>query len=101
MQSVAELARLADEAVADFVRSCAMPTSRGQNSYEFCYTLSSPTKPAPANQPRATGPHLTRSRWDQSSRMVRRRKALPITESELRLIAAAAIIGLSKRPKKG
>jgi hypothetical protein len=31
----------------------------------------------------------------------RRRKALPITETELKLIAAAAIIGLSRTPKNG
>lgn len=31
----------------------------------------------------------------------RRRSALPITETELKLIAAAAIIGLSRIPKKG
>ena len=31
----------------------------------------------------------------------RRRSALPMTETELKLIAAAAIIGLSKRPRKG
>jgi hypothetical protein len=32
---------------------------------------------------------------------VRSRRALAITETELRLIAAPAMIGLSKRPKKG
>src|SRR5262249_29763905 len=32
---------------------------------------------------------------------LRRRKALPTTETELKLIAAAAIMGLSNRPKKG
>jgi hypothetical protein len=31
----------------------------------------------------------------------RNRSALPTTETELRLIAAAAIIGLSSRPKNG
>jgi len=31
----------------------------------------------------------------------RNRSALPITDTELRLIAAAAIIGLSSRPKNG
>src|SRR5207302_4063411 len=31
----------------------------------------------------------------------RSRSALPTTETELKLIAAAAIIGLSSRPKKG
>lgn len=31
----------------------------------------------------------------------RRRKALPITETELKLIAAAAIIGLNRIPKNG
>lgn len=30
-----------------------------------------------------------------------KRKALEITDTELKLIAAAAIIGLSKRPKNG
>ena len=33
--------------------------------------------------------------------VARRRKALPITETELRLMAAAAIIGLKRRPRKG
>ncbi len=37
---------------------------------------------------------------DQSSTR-RNRKALPMTDTELKLIAAAAIIGLSRRPKKG
>ncbi len=32
---------------------------------------------------------------------LRRRKALLMTETELRLIAAPAMIGLSSRPKKG
>jgi hypothetical protein len=36
-----------------------------------------------------------------SSRAPRRRKALPITETELRLMAAAAIIGFSRMPKNG
>jgi hypothetical protein len=31
----------------------------------------------------------------------RSRRALPTTDTELTLIAAAAIIGLSSRPKKG
>ena len=35
------------------------------------------------------------------SRTVRRRRALPITETELRLMAAAAIIGLSRSPNTG
>lgn len=33
--------------------------------------------------------------------VLRNRKAFPITDTELRLIASAAIIGLSKRPVKG
>jgi hypothetical protein len=32
---------------------------------------------------------------------LRSRKALPTTETELKLIAAAAIIGLSSNPKNG
>jgi hypothetical protein len=32
---------------------------------------------------------------------LRKRKALAITDTELRLIAVAAIMGLSKTPKKG
>ena len=32
---------------------------------------------------------------------LRKRKALPITETELKLIAAAAIIGLKSKPKNG
>ena len=35
------------------------------------------------------------------SSVFRSRKALPITDTELRLIAAAANIGLSSRPKNG
>jgi len=35
------------------------------------------------------------------SRAPRNRKALPTTDTELKLIAAAAIIGLSSSPKKG
>ena len=35
------------------------------------------------------------------SRARRRRRALPITDTELKLIAAAAIMGLSRIPKKG
>jgi hypothetical protein len=31
----------------------------------------------------------------------RRRKAFPTTETELKLIAAAAIIGFNSKPKKG
>ncbi len=39
---------------------------------------------------------------DRGYRLTRRsRRALPITETELKLIAAAAIMGLSKRPKAG
>lgn len=34
-------------------------------------------------------------------RTVRRRSAVPITETELRLIAAAAIMGLRSSPKTG
>ena len=37
----------------------------------------------------------------QYSETRRRRSALPITDTELRLIAAAAIIGLSSRPNTG
>lgn len=33
--------------------------------------------------------------------VLRRRSALPITETELKLMAAAAIIGLRRIPKKG
>jgi hypothetical protein len=35
------------------------------------------------------------------NRARRRRRALPITDTELKLIAAAAIIGLSRMPKNG
>jgi hypothetical protein len=35
------------------------------------------------------------------SRANRRRSELPMTETELKLIAAAAMIGLSNRPKAG
>jgi hypothetical protein len=35
------------------------------------------------------------------SRVKRSRSALPMTETELKLIAAAATIGLSSRPKAG
>ena len=45
-------------------------------------------------QPKKCGSH-------HYSRARRRRKALPITDTELKLIAAAAIIGLSRTPKKG
>lgn len=38
---------------------------------------------------------------NQSIFAFRRRSALPITETELKLIAAAAIIGLSRSPKNG
>ena len=41
-----------------------------------------------------------RWRWHQSF-IVRSRSALLITETELRLMAAPAIIGLSSKPKKG
>ena len=34
-------------------------------------------------------------------RAPRNRKALPTTDTELKLIAAAAMIGLSNNPKKG
>ena len=39
--------------------------------------------------------------WRRYSSTRRSRSALPITETELRLIAALAIIGLSRRPKTG
>lgn len=38
---------------------------------------------------------------DYFRRTVRKRSALAMTETELRLMAAAAIIGLSNRPKTG
>lgn len=56
-----------------------------------------------ANLRRSVGLSLPRSGalvFGQSVRR-RRRSALPITLTELRLIAALAIIGLSRRPKNG
>ncbi|GAG36367.1 unnamed protein product [marine sediment metagenome] len=44
-----------------------------------------------ARFPKAAGQRRTR----------RRRRAFPITETELRLIAAAASIGLRRMPRKG
>ena len=40
-------------------------------------------------------------RFDVYSRSRRSRKAFPITDTELRLIAPAAMIGLKSTPKKG
>lgn len=40
-------------------------------------------------------------RFDSQRVVRRRRKALPMTETELKLIAAAAITGLSSKPKNG
>ena len=45
--------------------------------------------------------HDRRPRRDIHSSTCRRRSALPTTDSELKLIAAAAMMGLSSRPKAG
>ena len=50
----------------------------------------------PASDPKQEFQSLTIQRDNR-----RNRKALPITETELKLIAAAAIIGLNRIPKKG
>lgn len=53
------------------------------------------------NQSRIESPRQRRGeRWHQSF-IVRNRSALLITDTELRLMAAPAIIGLSSKPKKG
>ena len=53
------------------------------------------------NQSRIVSPRKRRGeRWHQSF-IVRNRSALLITDTELRLMAAPAIIGLSSKPKKG
>lgn len=48
-----------------------------------------------------SGMNFFAQRGHSYNRARRSRRALPITETELKLIAAAAIIGLSRIPKKG
>jgi hypothetical protein len=57
-----------------------------------------PRTPSKANGQKCPSHHL--SRTDQSFRF-RRRRALVITDTELKLMAAAAKMGLSSRPMKG
>ncbi len=45
--------------------------------------------------------HVFMFRTSNHSLTFRSRKALPMTETELRLIAAPAMIGLSSKPKNG
>ena len=48
-----------------------------------------------------TSAHPGASLHDSHSRTKRSRNALPMTETELKLMAAAAMTGLSRRPKAG
>ncbi len=48
-----------------------------------------------------TDPKLRSQLWQLHSESRRRRSALAITETELKLMAAAAIMGLKSRPKNG
>jgi hypothetical protein len=46
-------------------------------------------------------PNMVHLQCSPQMRALRRRKALPITDTELKLMAAAAIIGESNRPNTG